>query len=142
MGQDYITRVQSGGVRSGHHGSRSEEWAVRGSEPDNCVQTFADACDTVRGVTMNRLAASLVGALVAIPLALMLLLLTVFGLLAALGVLFLALMVPLFAVGWMIPGIPRHRLKWFQALIGCMIQSALIAALLASSWSSGRSSRR
>jgi len=102
-----------------------------GSEPDNCVQTFADACDTVRGVTMNRLAASLVGALVAIPLALMLLLLTVFGLLAALGVLFLALMVPLFAVGWMIPGIPRTiGLKWFQALIGCMIQSALIAALL------------
>ena len=61
----------------------------------------------------------------------MLLILTVFGLMAAVGVLFLAMMVPIFVVGWMIPGIPRTiGLRWFQALIGCMIQSALIAALL------------
>lgn len=102
-----------------------------GSAPDACVETFADACDVVRGQSIARLGAALVGVLVSIPLALLLLVLTVFGLLAAIGVLFLALMAPLFVVGWLIPGIPRAiGLRWFQALLGCMIQSALIATLL------------
>ena len=130
-GQDIITKSDRWkGVAAGIMVADAFNEVQQDSKPDVCVQTFADACDTVRGVTMNRLAASLVGALVAIPLALMIIILTVFGLLAALGVLFLALMAPLFVVGWMIPGIPRTiGLKWFQALLACMIQSALIAAL-------------
>jgi hypothetical protein len=102
-----------------------------GSKPDTCVDTFAAGCDSVRGLTIGRFISALVGALVAVPLAIMLLILTVFGLMAVVGVLFLAMMAPIFVLGWMIPGIPRTiGLKWFQALIGCMIQSALIAALL------------
>jgi hypothetical protein len=102
-----------------------------GSAPDACVETFADACDVVRGQSIARIGAALVGALVSIPLALLLMVLTVYGLLAAIGVLFLALVAPLFVVGWLIPGAPRAiGLRWFQAFFGCMIQSTLIATLL------------
>ena len=102
-----------------------------GTAPAWCIAAFGPACDSVRGDTISRVGSAVVGALVAIPLALLLIVLTVFGLLAAIGVLFLAMMAPLFVVGWIIPGLPRSiGLRWFQALLGCMFQSALIAALL------------
>ena len=120
--KDTATRIMVADIANGMQ---------QGSTPDVCAQTFADACDTVRGVTLDRLGAALVGALIALPVAVLLLLLTGFGLVALVAVLLLALMAPVFVLGWMIPGLPRQiGLRWFQALTGSMIQSALIVALL------------
>jgi hypothetical protein len=131
-GQDYITdspRWQT--VDVGIVVGDLANGLSAGSAPDACVASFGPACDSVRGNTISRVAAAAVGALVAIPAALLLIVLAVFGLLAVIGVLFLAMMAPLFVLSWMIPGVPRSiGLRWFQALLGCMLQSALIAGLL------------
>ena len=57
-GQDYITRSDKWKQIAAHHGGAptSRNGMQPGSKPDNCVAEFADNCDTVRGVTMDRLA--------------------------------------------------------------------------------------
>ncbi|HEY5151587.1 MAG TPA: hypothetical protein VIJ23_17590, partial [Mycobacterium sp.] len=131
-GQDYITKSpkwQAFATRAA--AADIANGLSAGSTPDHCAEVFAAACDTLRGVTMDRLGAALVGALIAIPIAILLLIMAGFGLVAVVAVLILALMAPIFVLGWMIPGVPRAiGLRWFQALTGSMIQSALIVALL------------
>ena len=68
---------------------------------------------------------------ISIPLAVMLLALVVYGIMAVVGFLLLLLVGLIFLLFWMIPGRMRSiGMRWFEALIGTLLQAIIITALL------------
>lgn len=101
-----------------------------GAVPDPCPATFGKQCDWVRGQTAGRFGGFLVFLMVTVPFAVLLGVLIVYGLMALLSVLFLALLGAPMLVCAAIPGIPRTiSAKWAQALLGSFIQSFIITAI-------------
>jgi hypothetical protein len=101
-----------------------------GSVPDPCPATFGKQCDWVRGQTAGRFGGFLVFLIVTVPFAVLLGALIVYGLMALLSVLFLALLGAPMLVCAAIPGIPRTiSAKWAQAMLGSFIQSFIITAI-------------
>ena len=71
--------------------------------------------------------------LVTIPLVAMLLVLVLYGIMAVVGFLLLILIGVFFVLGWMIPGRPRQMgVRWFEEVLGALIQSVIITAVLGS----------
>ena len=84
-----------------------------------------------RGQSYGRLGGVVFAAVTAIPLALMLLGIVIYGIMAIVGMVLLTLVGLVFLLFWMIPGRPRQiGIRWFEALIGCLLQSVIITALL------------
>lgn len=85
----------------------------------------------IRGESPARFGAVLFFFLVSVPIAALLLGLTIFGLLAAIGLLLLVIVGPFFLMMWMIPGIPRRiGMQWLHSVIAVLMQSVLITLVL------------
>lgn len=98
-----------------------------------CPPELNTNCDWVRGQSFGRLGATIFVVVVTVPLVLMLLALVLFGIISIVGVLLLVLIGLFFLLGWMIPGRPRQMgVRWFEELLGSMIQSVIITAILGS----------
>ena len=96
-----------------------------------CPDEYQSQCTWVRGQSFGRLGGALFAALIGIPLAVMLMVLVVFGIMSIVGLVLLTLIGLLFLLLWMIPGKPRAiGVRWFEALLGSLLQSVLITALL------------
>ncbi|WP_228389471.1 hypothetical protein, partial [Cumulibacter manganitolerans] len=81
----------------------------------------------IRGMIGGRLGVVLVFFAVSIPMALFLLGLTMFGLMAAVGLLLLVLVGPFFLALWVIPGAPRRAgMQWLHGILTVLLQSVLI----------------
>lgn len=100
-------------------------------EPSQCPAEYQANCDWVRGQSFGRLGGALFMLVISIPLALMLLALVVYGIMALVGFLLLLLVGLIFLLFWMIPGRLRAiGMRWFEALIGTLLQAIIITALL------------
>ena len=100
-------------------------------EPSQCPAEYQSNCDWVRGQSFGRLGGALFMLVISIPLAVMLLALVVFGIMAVVGFLLLLLVGLIFLLFWMIPGRMRSiGMRWFEALIGTLLQAIIITALL------------
>lgn len=85
----------------------------------------------IRGMLGGRFGVVLVFFLVSIPMALFMLGLVLFGLMAAVGLLLLVIVGPFFLALWMIPGAPRRSgLQWLHELLSVLFQSVLIVISL------------
>ena len=81
----------------------------------------------IRGMLGGRLGVVLIFFAVSIPMALFLLGLTLFGLMAAIGLLLLVLVGPFFLALWVIPGAPRRAgMQWLHGILTVLLQSVLI----------------
>lgn len=81
----------------------------------------------IRGMLGGRLGVVLIFFIVSIPMALFILGLTLFGLMATVGLLLMVLVGPFFLALWVIPGAPRRAgLQWLTGLIALLLQSILI----------------
>ena len=100
-------------------------------EASQCPAEYQSNCDWVRGQSFGRLGGALFMLVISIPLAVMLLALVVFGIMAVVGFLLLLLVGLIFLLFWMIPGRMRSiGMRWFEALIGTLLQAIIITALL------------
>jgi hypothetical protein len=98
---------------------------------DGEVDPFAEDTGWVRGQEGGRLGAALLLGFVAGGAAALIITLVVFGLLAVIGVLILALIAVLFLAAWVIPGRPRAiGVRWLESLIGTFIQSVIITSII------------
>lgn len=96
-----------------------------------CPAEWQANCAWVRGQSYGRLGGVVFAAVTGIPLALMLLGIVIYGIMAIVGLVLLTLVGLIFLLFWMIPGRPRQiGIRWFEALIGCLLQSVIITALL------------
>ena len=96
-----------------------------------CADEVQAKCEWVRGESWARVGAVLFVLVISIPLALMLLGLAIFGVIAVVGLMLLILMCPLFLVGAIIPGRPRAiAVKYFEALLGMLLQSVVITFVI------------
>ena len=106
---------------------RHRRWRSRRSARPNTNRSAI----WVRGQSFGRLGGALFMLVISIPLALMLLALVVFGIMALVGFLLLLLVGLIFLLFWMIPGRMRAiGMRWFEALIGTLLQAIIITALL------------
>lgn len=105
--------------------------ATADDEPSQCPAEYQSNCDWVRGQSFGRLGGALFMLVISIPLAVMLLALVVYGIMAVVGFLLLLLVGLIFLLFWMIPGRMRSiGMRWFEALIGTLLQAIIITALL------------
>ena len=101
------------------------------TRPSQCPAEYQSNCDWVRGQSFGRLGGALFMLVISIPLAVMLLALVVFGIMAVVGFLLLLLVGLIFLLFWMIPGRMRSiGMRWFEALLGTLLQAIIITALL------------
>ncbi|PRZ39674.1 hypothetical protein CLV47_11838 [Antricoccus suffuscus] len=85
----------------------------------------------IRGQLAGRLGAVLLFLLVSVPIAVLLLGLTLFGLMAAVGILLLVVVGPFFLALWVMPGVGRRiGMQWLQSFIAIIFQSILITLTL------------
>jgi len=130
IGHDYLTqspRWKAINERNNKTGQDSTDANV----PSTCADELKGNCDWYRGQSFGRLGMVIFGFLLTLPLALMLLVLVIFGIAAIIGFLLLLLVGPFFLLTWMIPGKPRAiGVRWFEALIGSLLQSVLVTVLV------------
>ena len=132
VGHDYITGDARWNAMTawmaGKNGGNSDD-----EDGAYCPPELNAQCDWIRGQSFGRLGATLFAVLVTLPLVAMLLALVLFGIMAFIGFLLLILVGLLFVLGWMIPGRLRQMgVRWFEDLLGGLIQSVIITAVLGS----------
>ena len=133
VGKDYLTQdARWQGFTdwmAGRNGGNSDD--------DNgqayCPKELNAQCDWIRGQSFGRLGAVLFILVVTIPLVVLLLALVLFGIMAIIGFLLLALAGIIFLLFWMIPGRPRQiGVRWLEELIGSLLQSLIITTVIGS----------
>lgn len=98
------------------------------SKPD---AVGGDTCNWVRGQSFARLGSVVFLTITSLPMALLLLALVLFGVMAVVGFILLLLTGLIFLLGWMIPGRMRQiGIKWFEAVLASLIQSVIITTVL------------
>ena len=134
VGKDYLTNDQRwqnlDDWMSGKPGSGGNTDDTKGAY---CPKELNAQCDWIRGQSFGRLGALLFILIVTLPLVLVLLALVLYGLMAIVGFLLLALSGVIFLLFWMIPGRPRQiGVKWLEELIGALLQSVIITTVIGS----------
>lgn len=113
----------------GEHGDQATcptEWVEDGQTAVSHSQ-----CDWVRGQSFGRLGMTVLLAFVSIPMALLLLALVLYGVMAIVGFILLILVGLLFLLGWMIPGRMRQiGIRWFETVLASLLQSVIITTVL------------
>ena len=132
VGKDYLTNDQRwqnlDDWMSGKNGGNTNE-----KNGAYCPKELNAQCDWIRGQSFGRLGALLFILIVTLPLVLVLLALVLYGLMAIVGFLLLALSGIIFLLFWMIPGRPRQiGVKWLEELIGALLQSVIITTVIGS----------
>jgi len=132
VGKDYLTGDQRwqdlNHWMSGDNGGNTDE-----KKGAYCPKELNAQCDWIRGQSFGRLGALLFILIVTLPLVLVLLALVLYGLMAIVGFLLLALSGVIFLLFWMIPGRPRQiGVKWLEELIGALLQSVIITTVIGS----------
>ncbi len=132
VGKDYLTDDQRwqnlDHWMSGDNGGNTDE-----KNGAYCPKELNGQCDWIRGQSFGRLGALLFILIVTLPLVLVLLALVLYGLMAIVGFLLLALSGVIFLLFWMIPGRPRQiGVKWLEELIGALLQSVIITTVIGS----------
>ncbi len=132
VGKDYLTNDQRwqnlNDWMSGKNGGNTDD--TKGAY---CPKEVNAQCDWIRGQSFGRLGALLFILIVTLPLVLVLLALVLYGLMAIVGFLLLALAGVIFLLFWMIPGRPRQiGVKWLEELIGALLQSVIITTVIGS----------
>jgi len=132
VGKDYLTDDQRwkdlNNWMNGKNGGNTDD--TKGAY---CPKELNAQCDWIRGQSFGRLGALLFILLVTLPLVLVLLALVLYGLMAIVGFLLLALAGVIFLLFWMIPGRPRQiGVKWLEELIGALLQSVIITTVIGS----------
>jgi len=134
VGKDYLTNDQRwkdlNDWMGGKPGSGGNTDDTKGAY---CPKELNAQCDWIRGQSFGRLGALLFILIVTLPLVLVLLALVLYGLMAIVGFLLLALSGIIFLLFWMIPGRPRQiGVKWLEELIGALLQSVIITTVIGS----------
>ncbi len=134
VGKDYLTNDQRwkdlNDWMGGKPGSGGNTDDTKGAY---CPKELNAQCDWIRGQSFGRLGALLFILIVTLPLVLVLLALVLYGLMAIVGFLLLALSGVIFLLFWMIPGRPRQiGVKWLEELIGALLQSVIITTVIGS----------
>lgn len=132
VGKDYLTNDQRwqnlNDWMSGNNGGNTND-----KKGAYCPKEVNAQCDWIRGQSFGRLGALLFILIVTLPLVLVLLALVLYGLMAIVGFLLLALSGVIFLLFWMIPGRPRQiGVKWLEELIGALLQSVIITTVIGS----------
>jgi len=132
VGKDYLTDDQRwkdlNNWMDGKNGGNTDD--TKGAY---CPKELNAQCDWIRGQSFGRLGALLFILIVTLPLVLVLLALVLYGLMAIVGFLLLALSGIVFLLFWMIPGRPRQiGVKWLEELIGALLQSVIITTVIGS----------
>jgi hypothetical protein len=132
VGKDYLTNDQRwqnlNDWMDGKNGGNTDE-----KKGAYCPKELNAQCDWIRGQSFGRLGALLFILIVTLPLVLVLLALVLYGLMAIVGFLLLALSGVIFLLFWMIPGRPRQiGVKWLEELIGALLQSVIITTVIGS----------
>ncbi len=132
VGKDYLTNDQRwkdlNNWMDGNNGGNTNE-----KNGAYCPKELNAQCDWIRGQSFGRLGALLFILIVTLPLVLVLLALVLYGLMAIVGFLLLALSGIIFLLFWMIPGRPRQiGVKWLEELIGALLQSVIITTVIGS----------
>jgi len=132
VGKDYLTDDQRwkdlNDWMNGKNGGNTDD--TKGAY---CPKELNAQCDWIRGQSFGRLGALLFILIVTLPLVLVLLALVLYGLMAIVGFLLLALSGIVFLLFWMIPGRPRQiGVKWLEELIGALLQSVIITTVIGS----------
>jgi len=113
----------------GQNGDQSTcpaEWAQAGTGETSHAQ-----CDWIRGQSFGRLGMVVLVTFVSIPMALLLLALVLYGVMAIVGFILLLLVGLLFLLGWMIPGRMRQiGVRWFETVLASLLQSVIITTVL------------
>lgn len=121
----YFDRNQA----DGDHGDQATcpaEWAESGTGETSHAQ-----CDWIRGQSFGRLGMVVLVTFVSIPMALLLLALVLYGVMAIVGFILLLLVGLLFLLGWMIPGRMRQiGVRWFETVLASLLQSVIITTVL------------
>lgn len=121
----YFDRNQA----DGDHGDQATcpaEWAEAGTGETSHAQ-----CDWIRGQSFGRLGMVVLVTFVSIPMALLLLALVLYGVMAIVGFILLLLVGLLFLLGWMIPGRMRQiGVRWFETVLASLLQSVIITTVL------------
>lgn len=102
------------------------EWAQAGTG-----ETSHSQCDWIRGQSFGRLGMVVLVTFMSIPMALLLLALVLYGVMAIVGFILLLLVGLLFLLGWMIPGRMRQiGVRWFETVLASLLQSVIITTVL------------
>ncbi|MGI8418240.1 MAG: hypothetical protein ACR2P2_18990, partial [Nakamurella sp.] len=113
----------------GEHGDQAtcpSEWAQAGTGETSHAQ-----CEWIRGQSFGRLGMVVLVTFVSIPMALLLLALVLYGVMAIVGFILLLLVGLLFLLGWMIPGRMRQiGVRWFETVLASLLQSVIITTVL------------
>jgi hypothetical protein len=109
----------------------NQQQELNGEDPAQCPPEWAANCDWVRGQNPAALGGTLFSAFISGGLGVMTLGMVLAGVMAAVGLLLLILVGVLFVLCWMIPGRARSvGVRWFEAVVGVLLQSIVITALL------------
>jgi hypothetical protein len=100
-------------------------------EDDGDVDPFGADTSWVRGQEAGRIGAALMLGALSIGAGIALLAMTVFGLMALIGLIILIFLGVFFLATWMIPGRPRQiGVRWLEALLGTFLQTLIITTIL------------
>ncbi|GAB4083276.1 hypothetical protein GCU67_20670 [Modestobacter muralis] len=98
---------------------------------DGDVDPFGDDTPWVRGQDPGRIGAALMLGALSIGAGMALLAMTVFGLMALIGLIILIFLGVFFLATWMIPGRPRQiGVRWLESLLGTFLQTLIITTIL------------
>ena len=126
---DYLTKNSKG------DGLCPSQWNpandAAGSYKPGGATVGGETCNWIRGQSFARLGSVVFLTLTSLPMALLLLALVLFGVMAVVGFILLLLTGLIFLLGWMIPGRMRQiGIKWFEAVLATLIQSIIITTVL------------
>jgi len=112
--------------QNGDQATCPAEWAESGTGETSHAQ-----CNWIRGQSFGRLGMVVLVTFVSIPMALLLLALVLYGVMAIVGFILLLLVGLLFLLGWMIPGRMRQiGVRWFETVLASLLQSVIITTVL------------
>ena len=134
VGKDYLTNDQRWqdlvSWMDGNNGGNDDDSKAGVAY---CPPELNAQCDWIRGQSFGRLGSMLFILIVTVPLVAVLLALVLFGIMAVVGFILLALAGIIFLLFWMIPGRPRQiGVRWLEELIGALLQSIIITTVIGS----------